>query len=151
MSQHGKSNNEPPPDENCEIEKKQSSRSKQEPRINDQTESTMNIKSYSGFESLKDSIKRQSLISPGVEIHDIEIPLLDENLHDTPVQFDNPAGPGGDDDFEFEKEYYETKEELQLQLQNENENQLFDQSHNSTMLMESVKDNQISHIWGSFN
>jgi len=125
---------------------------KEEPRVNDQTESTMNIKSFSNFESIKDSIKRKSLISPEVEINDIDIPQLDDqqimdhNEIDEHV-LDPELDPELDENFDFEKEYYKTKEDLNLQ----NENHLFNHSHNSTMLMESVKDNQISQVWGKAN
>jgi hypothetical protein len=147
MTQDNKLNNNFPHDEDHELEKIPSNEFKDGPRINDQTESTMNIKSYSGFESLKDSIKRQSLISPGVEIQDLDIPLLDDQIVQDQMQHDNDIDPELDEDFDFDKEYYKTKEDLNMQ----NENHIFNQSHNSTMLMESVKDNQISHVWGNFN
>ena len=50
-----------------------------------------------------------------------------------------------DDHNDFENNFYHTRKELKEQSE-ALENQVFVQSHNSTMLMESVQDNQTSQM-----
>lgn len=127
-----------------------SNKSKEVRPVNDQTESTMNIKSFSNYGSIKDSVQRETLMSPGVEIQDIDLPHMNDQFIGVSDQMNLvhlEKNGHGDDDYDFEKEYHKTREDLQKQ----NENLLNNQSHNSTMLMESVKDNQNSQIWGKVN
>lgn len=109
-----------------------------------QTGSTMHIKSFSGYGSIKDSVQKETLMSPGVEVQDLDIPHLAEQFVGTGEVSKVQAVLHPDEDFDYEREYQKTREDLQLQ----NEQLLQEQSHNSTMLMESIKDNQNSQLWG---
>ena len=119
-----------------------SNNSKEGPRVVDQTESTMNIKSFSNYESQRDSAKREHLMSPGVLIQDVSIPHINDNFVEGGSA--EKEEKRGENDIDYEKEYYKTREELEKQ----SENHLFNQSHNSTMLMESMKDHHNSQLWG---
>jgi hypothetical protein len=127
-----------------------SNKSKEVRQVNDQTESTMNIKSFSNYGSIRDSVQKENLMSPTVEIQDIDLPHMNDQFVGVSDQMNlvqhNSLGQV-DDDYEFEKHYQKNPEDLHQQ----NENLMFNQSHNSTMLMESVKDNHGSQIWGSVN
>lgn len=123
-----------------------SENSKARPAVDDQTGSTMNIKSYSGYESLKDSIHKETLMSPGVEIQNVHIPEI--HVHagladDVPGGYYKERTPERQNE-DFEQSHYKTTENYLQQ----HEHQLRQQSNNSTMLMESIKDHQISGIWG---
>lgn len=117
------------------------------PQRAEQTDSTMNIKSYSNLESQRDSVKMENLRSPGVEIQDIDIPQLNENFIED-QQMENNIELPEMERVDFEREYYKTREELRRQSE-ALDHQMFVQSHNSTMLMESVQDHQGSQIWGT--
>lgn len=115
--------------------------------INGQTGSTMNIKSFSGYDSVKDSAKHDELMSPGVEIQDINIPDVynqPESMEDAMQEEDTRAAAVERHGLDFEKNIYKTAENYIR----EHDNPLYRPSNNSTMLMESIKDNQISGIWG---
>ena len=113
-----------------------------------QTDSTMNIKSFSNLESQRDSVQFENIRSPGGEITDMNIPLNQNFMEEHPMN-NNIQFPEIDQT-DFEKEYYKTREELRQQSEAV-EHHMYVQSHNSTMLMESVQDHQGSQIWGSSN
>ena len=122
---------------------------KELPQRGEETDSTMNIKSFSNFESIKDSVKMENLKSPNTEIQDINIPQMNEDFIEEQV-ISNNLPKSKDDHNDFENNFYHTRKELKEQSE-ALENQVFVQSHNSTMLMESVQDNQTSQMWGNYN
>lgn len=113
--------------------------------VNGQTGSTMNIKSYSGYDSAKHSVNKEELMSPEVEIQNIDIPGVYNQERDTEDTLQHKRGASAMEEraLDFEKNMYRTAENYR-----EFENPVYRQSNNSTMLMESIKDHQISGIWG---
>ena len=78
---------------------------KELPQRGEETDSTMNIKSFSNFESIKDSVKMENLKSPNTEIQDINIPQMNEDFIEEQV-ISNNLPKSKDDHNDFENNFY---------------------------------------------